>query len=126
MNTITKKILLVEDEEVLRNALFKRLENEHFSVFQSKNGEEGLKVALDEKPDLILLDIGLPDLNGMEVMEKIRQNSDWGKVVPIIILTNFNTNNSIIESVVKDNPAYYMVKAESTLDLVIEKVKSCL
>ncbi|NMB40340.1 MAG: response regulator transcription factor [Firmicutes bacterium] len=78
-----KKILLVEDEKTLAKALKFNLEKEGFSVVTTFDGEEALRAMPAEKPDLVILDLMLPKINGFEVCRSIRRNSD----VPIIMLT---------------------------------------
>lgn len=75
-----KKILIVEDEESLLKTLGEKFTLEGFEVVKAQNGVEGLRVALQEHPDLILLDIVMPVMGGMEMLGKLRQD-DWGKNV---------------------------------------------
>ncbi|HEU0085797.1 MAG TPA: response regulator [Candidatus Paceibacterota bacterium] len=121
-----KKILIVEDEEMIRSPLVQKLNSENLKVLEADNGDDGFQLALTERPAVILLDISLPTISGMQVMKMIREKDEWGKKVPIIILTNLEANDEIMDGVVNDNPAYYIVKANSTLESVVEKIKSCL
>ena len=82
-----KKILVVEDEKFIMKLLSKRLKEAHFNIFQASDGEEGLRLALEHHPDLILLDIVMPRMDGLEMAKKLRCD-EWGKDVPIILLTN--------------------------------------
>lgn len=82
-----KKILLVEDEEVLLNLLAKKLSNEGYDVYTAIDGQEGLEKMKEIKPDLILLDILMPRKNGFEVMEEMNQDPELKKI-PIIIISN--------------------------------------
>src|SRR3989344_7557831 len=106
-----KKILIVEDEDMIRKPYADELQDEGFSVVTAANGQEGLKVALQEKPDLILLDIVMPVMSGMDMMKKLREDN-WGKKVPIILLTNLSANENIIKGVIKDEPLYFLVKSD--------------
>mgnify|MGYP001617141812 CR=1 FL=1 len=119
------KILIVEDETPLRTALVDTLLNEGFEVLEAKDGQEGLAVALAEKPDLILLDLLMPKMSGLEVMEKLRADA-VGKKFKIIVLTNRVPDDKIMADVTKYEPAFYLVKATLNLDDVIEKVRSTL
>lgn len=119
------KILIVEDETPLRTALVDTLLNEGFEVLEAKDGQEGLSVALAEKPDLILLDLLMPKMSGLEVMEKLRADA-IGKKFKIIVLTNRVPDDKIMADVTKYEPAYYLVKATLNLDDVLEKVRSTL
>ncbi|MCK5021987.1 MAG: response regulator [Candidatus Pacebacteria bacterium] len=122
----TKTILIVEDEEIMLNSLVEKFTIEGFDILIAKDGERGLEVALDKKPDLILLDIILPKMDGMTMMRKLRKENNWGKDVPIILLTNLTSDDSITEGVARDNPTYYLVKTDWSLNEVVEKVKERL
>lgn len=119
------KILIVEDEIPLRKALVDTLLNEGFEVLEARDGGEGLETALSDKPDLILLDLLMPRMSGIQVMEKLRADV-WGKKVPIVILTNRIPDDQIMADVTKYEPAYYLVKATLNLDEVVLKVKATL
>ena len=84
---MAKKILIIEDEEILIDLLQKKLGNEGYEVAIARNGEEGLKVMKREKPDLILLDILMPKKGGFEVMEDMAKDPEI-KNIPIIIVSN--------------------------------------
>ena len=125
MGKLNKKILIVEDEEIMLESLVDRFTEEGFWVVAARNGEEGFSLALKEQPDLILLDIILPKVDGMTMMKKLRKNK-WGETVPIILLTNLSLDDKILEGVTKDLPVYYLVKTDYTLDAVVAKVKERL
>lgn len=118
-----KKILIVEDEPALLRVLSDKFAAEGYTVLESKNGLTGLKVALEEKPDAILLDILMPELDGMEMMRRLRDSNDYGKKVPIVILTNLDADEKITWAVAKDEPAYYLIKSNVDMDEIVEKVK---
>lgn len=120
-----KTILIVEDEEDLREALIDKLRREGFLPLGAKDGEEGLKLALKEHPDLILLDIVMPKMDGMTMMKKLREDN-WGKNVSIILLTNLSATEEIVTGIVEDRPFYYLVKSDWKINDVIEKVKEVL
>src|SRR4030043_1230607 len=82
-----KKILIIEDEELIYSLLEKRLKQEGFEVAVAKNGQEGIDKMKQKKPDLILLDIIMPKKNGFEVMEEMKEDSAL-KNIPIIIISN--------------------------------------
>lgn len=119
-----KKILVVEDEPALLRVLSDKFTNEGYTVLEAKNGLTGLKVALEEKPDVILLDILMPELDGMEMMRRLRDSSSYGKNVPIVILTNLDADEKITWAVAKDEPAYYLIKSNVDMDEIVEKVNS--
>jgi two-component system response regulator/two-component system chemotaxis response regulator CheY len=121
------KILIVEDEEIVRKTYADELRDEGFSVLMANNGRDGLELALREKPDLILLDILMPIMNGLTMMDKLREKDLYGKSVPIILLTNLSASEEeIMKAVTKNEPAYYLVKSDWDLSQVVEKIKERL
>ena len=88
MDKVTKKILIVEDEKETRESLMMVFKKEDIHSLGASTGKEAVEIALAERPDLILLDIIMPGMHGIEVINKLREDR-WGKEVPIIILTNF-------------------------------------
>ncbi len=121
-----KKILIVEDDTNMREALVSRFTAERFIVVSASDGPSGLAVALREKPDIILLDIMMPGFSGMTLMKSLREENEWGKNVPIILLTSLSANDEIMKGIVRDEPAYYIIKDNFSLDDVVEKVKERL
>lgn len=117
-----KNILLIEDDENLSFMYKKKFELEGYQVDTALNGEEGLSKALKTHPDLILLDILMPKMDGMTVMKKLREDS-WGAKVPIIIMSVLDPNDEMIEQVLKDKPTYYLLKATSNIDTLTDKIK---
>ena len=121
------KILIIEDEEIILKAYAEKLRYEGFFVLTAKNGQEGLGLALSEKPDLILLDILMPVMDGLTMMDKLREKNSYGKSVPIILLTNLSSSEEkIIASITKNEPAYYLIKSNWDLSQVVEKIKERL
>ncbi len=121
-----KKILIVEDEPALLRVLSDKFTNEGFSILEAKNGLTGLKMALEEKPEVILLDILMPELDGMEMMRRLREANAYGKNVPIVILTNLDADEKITWAVAKDEPAYYLIKSNVDMDEIVEKVNQAV
>lgn len=119
------KILLVEDDEILVRLYKMALEQAGFAVDIANDGPSGISKALNDHPALILLDLTLPQLDGLEVMRRIRQD-DWGKTAPIIILTNSDTSDEILNAVVLEKPAYYFIKANTTPQGIILKINEIL
>jgi len=121
-----KRILIVEDEESMLNAISDYLTSQEFVTLLARDGEEGLGIALKEHPDLILLDILMPKMDGMIMLQKLRDD-EWGKKAPVIILTNVSPSaNSVIDSVLRNEPAYYLVKSDVKLEGIVDKVKEVL
>ncbi|MFA6594394.1 MAG: response regulator [Candidatus Buchananbacteria bacterium] len=116
-----KKILIIEDEPSLAEALRQKLTKEKFDAVVAKDGQEGLVTALKNKPDLILLDIVMPVMDGLTMLEKLRQDK-WGKNVPVIILSNLNEADKTAEAMAKG--VYdYLVKSDWKLEDLVKKVR---
>ncbi len=127
MDPKTKTILIAEDEKPLIKALAQELGNEGYNVLQAGDGEEALEIGLESQPDLILLDIKMPRMDGVKFMQALRsQGGTWAKNVKVIILTNFNADDTIINGLNGTEPAYYLVKAESTFIDIQSKVREVL
>ena len=124
--TQKRKVLIVEDEAPMREVLTDKFSREGFSVLQANDGEEGLAIATTEKPDAILLDVVMPKMDGMTMLRKIREVNEWGKKVPVVILTNLTANDKIMTGVVAAEPSYYLVKSDSKIDDIVQKVRECL
>lgn len=122
---IDKKILIVEDEIAMLKAMAEKFEKAGFTVFTAGDGEEGLETAESEHPNLILLDIIMPKLDGLSVLKKLRQSGKWGEEVPVIMLTNLNDPESVSEAALY-NVFDFLVKTDWRLDDVVHLAKSKL
>lgn len=118
------KILVVDDEKDLRDALRTMLESAGYSVVEASDGEEGLKVAEEEKPDLILLDIMMPKMNGHQVLNRLRQTR-WGLHIHVLILTNADDPLNISQGVGLQSDDY-IIKSQISLKDILGKVKQHL
>lgn len=118
-------ILVTEDEPAMMRALVDTLTRAGYAVLQATNGTEGLALAQQKHPSCILLDILMPDMDGVAMMEHLRK-SEWGKTVPIIILTNLDASDKMIGTILRDQPAYYLMKSNTKLDDLVDKVKNVL
>lgn len=121
---MAKKILIVEDEEILVSLLDRKLKEEGYETSLAYDGEEGLQKIKEEKPDLILLDIIMPKKGGFEVLEEMQKDREIAKI-PVIVISNSGQPVEIsraIELGVKD----YLIKTQFDPKEVIEKVKKQL
>ncbi|OGZ19132.1 MAG: hypothetical protein A2494_00650 [Candidatus Lloydbacteria bacterium RIFOXYC12_FULL_46_25] len=122
---LNKKILIVEDEAPLRNAVSDILTFEGFTVFQAKNGQEGLDIALREHPDLTLLDLMMPIMDGLTMLEKLRQDQTWGTQAAVILLTNINDPEKVAQAT--EAGSYdFLVKSDWNIEDVVRKIKGRL
>lgn len=118
------KVLVVEDDSALQRVLCDKLSQEGFLALKAGDGMEGLEVALKNHPDLILLDIVMPKMDGMEMLAKLRVD-DWGKNAPVMLLTNLNDPEKMSNSLAQDVHEY-LVKTDWTLENLIEEIKKKL
>jgi two-component system cell cycle response regulator DivK len=124
-DTVPKKtILLVEDDASIRELYAMALIKTGFSIIMAENGAKGVELALAEHPDLVLLDIDMPLLNGYEAAAQIRADA-WGKTVPIMFLTN-HSEPSYEAHAAAQAPEHYLVKAETPMKEVMEIIKDAL
>ncbi len=120
-----KKILIVEDETSLLEVLGKKFEERGLEVLKAKDGKEGFVIAHTERPDVIILDLIMPNLDGISMLKQLRDD-DWGKDVPVIILTNKQLDDRGVKNLMKLDPSYYLVKVENSLVDVMAKVEEVL
>ncbi|MDO8548225.1 MAG: response regulator [bacterium] len=119
-----KHILIVEDEESLANALQTKFVKEGYRASIARDGVEGLEKATTTHPDIVVVDLIMPKMSGMEMMTALRKDP-WGKDVPLVVLTNLSVDSGdLIRGVVKVKPTYYLVKSDWGLGEIVEKVNS--
>lgn len=118
------KILIIEDDLFLRDLMYQRLQSFGFEVFQAVDGEEGLKKIVEAKPDLVLLDIILPGIDGFEVLRRKNENPEIASI-PVVILSNLGQKEEIEQGLnlgAKD----YLIKAHFTTEEIAQKIKQHL
>lgn len=125
MSDQVKKILIIEDETSLLKVLEDRFLQEGFIVLKATDGVQGYNVALESHPDIILLDIVLPLMSGLEILKKIKKNDDT-KSIPVIILTNLADIESLNKAMENENFNDYLVKSDWKIEDVVKKVKDKL
>lgn len=116
----TQKILIVEDEISLLNVLTDKLTKEGYNVIKAIDGEDGLKLALSELPDLILLDINMPVMDGITMLKLLRKE-DAGKKIEVVMLTNFSEYKLLVEAM-EQGAHDYLVKSDWKLEDVVKLV----
>ncbi|OGY86637.1 MAG: hypothetical protein A2233_04330 [Candidatus Kerfeldbacteria bacterium RIFOXYA2_FULL_38_24] len=120
------RVLIVEDDKFLSELIATKLTKEHFQISSAADGEAGLKKAITEKPDIILLDIMLPGMDGFGVLKALSAHADEAvKKIPVLILSNFGQESKVQEGLdlgAKD----YLVKANFTTGEIVEKIKKTL
>lgn len=121
MTADRRKILIAEDDASLRVLLKRKLENSGYEVLEAVDGFECLNISFEEHPDLIVLDLIMPNKTGIEVLNELL-NDDWGCKVPIIVLTN-KSDFSTEQKVFKYGAEEYLVKTEHSLEDVVNRVR---
>lgn len=116
-----KTILVVEDEALLLQALMDKFETEGFRVLGASDGQAGLDSALKEHPDLILLDIVMPKMDGLTMLKHLRSD-EWGKSCQVIVLTNLSDWQKINEAV-QHRAFDYLVKTDWKIEDVVKRAK---
>ncbi len=117
---MTKKILIVEDEEIVLGLLQKKLSQEGYEVSVARDGEEGLKKMMEIKPDLVLLDVVMPKMGGFEVMEEMQRDRELKKI-PVIVVSNSGQPVEI-DKVRELGARDWLIKTEFDPQEVIDKV----
>lgn len=123
---MNKKVLLVDDEEIVREPIKKALIGSNYDVVEACNGAECLAIAEKELPDIILLDLAMPGLDGLSVLKQLREKNEWGANVPVILLTSLQPDDTVNEYINQTHPAYYLLKSQTTTSEIIEHVKKVL
>ncbi|MEI6378214.1 MAG: response regulator [Candidatus Falkowbacteria bacterium] len=118
------KILIIEDEEILRKVLEEKFVKEHFDVKTAADGEAGLALAKSFNPDMILLDIILPKKDGMKVLAELKANADF-RSTAVIMISNLGEDEKIKEALAL-GAVDYLIKSQHPINEVVEKVKSYL
>ena len=122
----SKFIVVVEDDPSLREIVSHKLITNGFEIRQAENGRQGLDIIVSEKPNLVLLDLMLPEMDGFQVLEQLRKSED--KILanlPVIILSNLWSNQDILRAKTLFVQAY-MVKAYFTPDQILAKINEVL
>ncbi len=119
-----KKILFIEDEQALQKTFGDLLKSEGYEMISALDGEAGLRIAKLKKPDLILLDLVLPRVDGFDVLKEIKKDPQL-KDIPVIILTNLERIEDV-QKAIELGATTYLIKAQYSLKEIIEKIKSAL
>ena len=122
----TKKVLVVEDDGMLRRIVCDRIKSMGYDVFQAEDGQGAVDMILDKKPQLVLLDLLIPKVDGFLVLEKIRSYPD-PKVAgtPVIVLSNLWSDKDILRVKALKIDEYY-VKANTNMDVVFDRIQNIM
>ena len=120
-----KKILIVDDERALRKVLVDKLDQENYKIFEAKNGAECLDIVKEEKIDLILLDVMMPVMDGVETVKQIRESKEIENVPMILILTNKGDMETVSEMMSLE-AFNYILKSDHSLESIVKAVQDQL
>jgi DNA-binding response OmpR family regulator len=121
---MAKIILFIEDESALQKTFGEILSQEGYQMISALDGEIGLRLAKTKKPDLILLDLILPKIDGFEVLKRLKEDKET-KDIPVIVLTNLEGIGDVNKAI-EAGATTYLVKAQYTLEEILEKIKKVL
>jgi len=121
---MAKKILIIEDDKFLRELISRKLTDDDFDTVGAVDGEDGVKKVKEEKPDLVLLDLILPSIDGFEVLSRIKKDPEVASI-PVIILSNLGQKEEV-EKGLNLGAADYLIKAHFTPGEIIEKIRTIL
>lgn len=119
-----KKILIVEDEAPAALALGDVLQGEGFEVVTAHDGKEGLAAAITKHPDIILTDLKMPRMSGMDMIREIRRDA-WGATVPVIVLSNAS-DGSIVQEAQEIGAVDYFIKGDMQMVEIVERIQKHL
>lgn len=119
------KILLVDDDKLMVKMYQGKFVDDGYDVEVATNGEQGLIKTVEFKPDIILLDIMMPEINGLQVLKKLKEHEETKKI-PVVLLTNVGGSDEDVERGLELGAVAYMVKAHYDAKDVVKKVKEVL
>ena len=123
--TDKKVVLIVEDDLALRKVLVDKLNDEGFEVLEAADGAIGLTEAIENHPAIILLDIFMPNMDGISMLSKLRSTDAWGKHVPVLVLTN-STDAQTMAKVSSFDGTDFLIKSEWSLEALVARIREKL
>ncbi len=119
-----KKVCIIDDDADIREIYLVKFTQEGFDVSSAVNGEEGMRVVREKKPDIILLDLQMPVMNGTEVLKALNEDEELSKI-PVIVLTNID-NEEAYREVGKFETRFYLIKSLTTPQKAVDYVREVL
>ena len=119
-----KRICIIDDDNDIREIYLMKFNLEGFDVVAARDGEEGLRMIREKRPDVILLDLQMPVKNGVEVLEELRKDEKLSKI-PVVILSNIDTEEMFHE-VGKFETRFYLIKSLTDPQKVVDYVREIL
>jgi DNA-binding response OmpR family regulator len=124
-DTPKKKVLIVEDEKLLANALESKFKHENFDVLKAENGQLGLEIIMTSHPDIVLLDLMMPVMDGKTMLHKLREIPEF-KALPVVVLTNAGEVDNMRETKTFDNASAFLIKSNVNPDDILQVVRDAL
>ena len=124
MNGETRRILVAEDDRFLRKAAEMALKRQGYTVLTAADGEEALRAARSVLPDLILLDLIMPKLNGFDVLQALKKEAATAKI-PVIVLSNLGQDRDVQQAMDAGATAYF-IKTDLSLQALVQRVEETL
>lgn len=121
---MAKKILIVEDDKFLRELIVRKLSNEGYEAIEAVDGEQGIQKIKETKPDLVLLDLILPGIDGFEVLAQ-KKEDPFVAAIPVIVLSNLGQKEDVDRGLGL-GATDYLIKAHFTPGEIIEKVRNII
>lgn len=121
---MSKNILIIDDDSLIRKALGEALAAKGFGVREAENGKKGLESALSSHPDLVVSDLRMPEMDGLTMLEQLRQDA-WGKTVPVIMLSTDESTSSINQAL-QAGVTVYLSKSGTAPDAVVQQITTAL
>jgi DNA-binding response OmpR family regulator len=119
---VKKKVAIIEDDSTLAGALETKFTHENFAVFKAANGQDGLTVIQENKPDVILLDLMMPVMDGKTMLRNLRSMEEF-KALPVVILTNAGDVDNMRETKEYGNASEFLIKSNVNPDDIVATVK---
>lgn len=117
----SKKLLVVEDEPILREMYRDKFVHEGYEVFVAENGQVGLEKIISQKPDVVLLDLMMPVMDGETMLRKLRDLPEF-RTMPVLVLTNAGEIENLRHAKLYYNALEFMVKSNVSLEEIVAKV----
>jgi len=119
------KLLYVDDEQILRDVYVEAFTNQGYEVDSASDGEEAIIKAVEFKPNIILMDVRMPKMDGLTALAKLKEN-EATKHIPVIMLSNQSEEKSGAETAIKTGAVSYLIKANSNIKEIVDKVREVL
>ncbi len=124
MTASNKKILIIEDDRFLRELIARKLSAQGYEILEAVDGEKGLESIKEENPDIVLLDLILPGIDGFEVLSRVGKDEDLAEI-PILVLSNLGQKEDV-EKALNLGAVDYLVKAHFTPEEIIQKISQTI